>query len=161
MPAAVTSRRLGSTPHLAPQDDQLMSEHRILRFKAQLRLERRGQDGQSEAEQPDHSASLGVSITSSTRMRFSVRTGRLLALKKTPCPDRKFTGAQLREAEPGFDLRAPRAGHGVAIQDGTPAAVQDHVMHLNKASVATLISHNRNSSCCCGTGAFINEKLTF
>src|SRR5258708_1128670 len=34
----------------------------------------RGQDGQSETEQPDHSASLGDSITSSTRIRFSVHT---------------------------------------------------------------------------------------
>src|ERR1700756_609961 len=34
-----------------------------------------GQDGQNETEQPDHSANLGDSITSSTRTRFSVRTG--------------------------------------------------------------------------------------
>src|SRR5437868_1136999 len=44
---------------------------------AQLRLEGRGQDCQSETEQPDHSASLGDSITSSTRIRFSVHTPRL------------------------------------------------------------------------------------
>src|SRR6266478_713644 len=36
-------------------------------------------DGQSETEQPDHSASLGDSITSSTRIRFSVHTGLLEA----------------------------------------------------------------------------------
>jgi hypothetical protein len=57
-----------------PQDNQLMSKHRVLSFKPQLRLEGRGQDGQSETEQPDHSASLGDSITSSTRIRFSVHT---------------------------------------------------------------------------------------
>ena len=57
------------------QDNQLMSKHRVLSFKPQLRLEWRGQDGQSETEQPDHSASLGDSITSSTRIRFSVHTG--------------------------------------------------------------------------------------
>src|ERR1700724_2867771 len=34
----------------------------------------RGQDGQSEIEPPNHSASLGDSITSSTRIRFSVHT---------------------------------------------------------------------------------------
>jgi hypothetical protein len=56
------------------QDNQLMSKHRILGFKPQLRLEWRGQDGQNETEQPNHSASLGDSITPSTRMRFSVRT---------------------------------------------------------------------------------------
>jgi hypothetical protein len=51
-----------------------MSKHRVLSFKPQLRLEWRGQDGQNETEQPDHSASLGDSITSSTRIRFSVHT---------------------------------------------------------------------------------------
>jgi len=56
------------------QDDQLMSKHRVLGFKPQLRLEGRGQDGQNEPEQPDHSANLGDSIPASTRMRFSVHT---------------------------------------------------------------------------------------
>src|ERR1022692_4343049 len=56
------------------QDNQLLSKHRVLSFKPQLRLERRGQDGQNETEQPDHSASLGDSITSSTQIRFSVHT---------------------------------------------------------------------------------------
>jgi hypothetical protein len=58
----------------APQDDQLMSKHCVLSFKPNLRLKWRGQDGQNETEQPDHSASLGDSITSSTRIRFSVHT---------------------------------------------------------------------------------------
>jgi hypothetical protein len=57
-----------------PQNNQLMSKHRVLSLKPQLRLEWRGQDGQSETEQPDHSASLGDSIRSSTRIRFSVHT---------------------------------------------------------------------------------------
>jgi hypothetical protein len=60
----------------APQNIQLMSKHRVLSFKPQLRLEWRGQNGQNETEQPDHSASLGDSITSSTRIRFSVHTVR-------------------------------------------------------------------------------------
>src|SRR5438309_1049969 len=51
-----------------------MSKHRVLSFKPQLRLEWRGQDGQNETEQADHSASLRDSITSSTQMRFSVHT---------------------------------------------------------------------------------------
>jgi hypothetical protein len=34
------------------QDNQLMSKHRVLSFKPQLRLEWRGQDGQNETEQP-------------------------------------------------------------------------------------------------------------
>src|SRR5258708_9548083 len=72
-----------------PQDNQLMSKHRVLSLKPQLRLERRGQDGQSETEKPDHSASLGDSITSSTRMRFSVHTGaaRLQASSRRNAPD--------------------------------------------------------------------------
>jgi predicted RNase H-like nuclease len=56
------------------QDNQLMSKHRVLGFKPQLRLEWRGQDGQNETKQPDHSASLGAFFTSSTRIRFSVHT---------------------------------------------------------------------------------------
>src|SRR6476469_4393624 len=63
----------------APQNIQLMSKHRVLSFKPQLRLEWRGQDGQSETEQPDHSASLGDSITASTRIRLSVHTPARLA----------------------------------------------------------------------------------
>ena len=54
-----------------------MSKHRVLSLKPQLRLEWRGQDGQNETEQPDHSASLGDSITSSTQIRFSVHTASL------------------------------------------------------------------------------------
>ena len=40
--------------YLAPQNDQLMSEHRILCLKSAFRLEWRGQNGQDEAEQPKH-----------------------------------------------------------------------------------------------------------
>src|SRR5260221_1942095 len=68
-------REPDATRQPTPHDIQLMSKHRVLSFKPQLRLEWRGQDGQNETEQPDHSASLGDSITSSTRIRFSVHTG--------------------------------------------------------------------------------------
>jgi hypothetical protein len=64
-----------ATTQPAPQDNQLMPKHRVLSLKPQLRLKRRGQDGRKETEQPNHPASIGDSITSSTRMRFSVRTG--------------------------------------------------------------------------------------
>jgi len=50
---------------VAPQDNQLMSQHRILGFKPELLPEWRGQDGQSEAEQPDHHTSLGDSNAAS------------------------------------------------------------------------------------------------
>jgi hypothetical protein len=68
-------REPDATMQPTPQDNQLMSKHRVLSFKPHLRLEWRGQDGQNETEQPDHSASLVDSITSSTRIRFSVHTG--------------------------------------------------------------------------------------
>jgi hypothetical protein len=58
----------------APQDNQLMSKYRVLSFKPQLRLEWRGQGGLDEPQEPDHSASLGDSIASSKRIRFSVHT---------------------------------------------------------------------------------------
>jgi hypothetical protein len=64
-----------ATMQRAPQDNQLMSKHRVLSFKPQLRLEWQGHDGQNEMEQPDQSASLGDSITASTRIRFSAQTG--------------------------------------------------------------------------------------
>ena len=72
---AVVVGKVGSTPHLAPQDDQLMSEHRILRLKPALRLERRGQHGQNKPNQRDHRASLADSVTRKIRIRFSVHTG--------------------------------------------------------------------------------------
>jgi hypothetical protein len=56
-----------------------MSERSILSLKPAPRLDWRGQDGQNETEQPDHSASLGDSITSSTRIGFLVHTGRCRA----------------------------------------------------------------------------------
>jgi hypothetical protein len=42
--------------HLAPQNDQLMSENRILCLKSAPRLEWRGQDGHYEIQQRDHGA---------------------------------------------------------------------------------------------------------
>jgi hypothetical protein len=42
--------------HLTPQNDQLMSERRVLGFKPALRLEWRGQDGQYETQQRYHGA---------------------------------------------------------------------------------------------------------
>jgi hypothetical protein len=84
-----------ATRQPAPQDNQLMPKHRVLSLKPQLRLERRGQHVHNETEQPDHSASLGDSITSSTRIRFSVHTGIFQTRHVTPerlaCPPRPPT----------------------------------------------------------------------
>jgi hypothetical protein len=77
---AIIVREPDATRQPTPHDIQLMSKHRVLSFKPQLRLEWRGQDGQNEKEQPDHSASLGDSITASTRIRFSAHTGTGYAL---------------------------------------------------------------------------------
>jgi hypothetical protein len=40
--------------HLPPQYDQLMSERSNLCLKSALRLERRGEQAQEEAEESDH-----------------------------------------------------------------------------------------------------------
>ena len=71
---AVVVGKLGSTPRLAPQNDQLMSEHRILRLKPALRLERRGQHGQNKPNQRDYRASLADSVTRKIRIGFSAHT---------------------------------------------------------------------------------------
>jgi hypothetical protein len=81
-------REPDATMQIASQNIQLMSKHRVLSFKPQLRLEWRGQDGQNEIEQPSHSASLGDSITSSTRMKFSVHTGGRTETESTPVSQR-------------------------------------------------------------------------
>ena len=61
---AIVVRKPGSAAHLTPQNDQLMSERRVLCFKPALRLEWRGQDGQDEAEQCKHNAlTLGDSLS--------------------------------------------------------------------------------------------------
>jgi hypothetical protein len=59
---AIATRKLGPSPQFAAQDDQLMSKRRILRLKPALRLERRGQYGQNEADQRDQRANLADSI---------------------------------------------------------------------------------------------------
>src|ERR1700678_1270433 len=83
-------REPDATRQPTPHDIQLMSKHRVLSLKPQLRLERRGQDGQNETEQPDHSASLGDSITSSTRIGFSVHTANSLLNKRLLRPQPKI-----------------------------------------------------------------------
>ena len=69
------------------QDHQLMSKRRVLSFKPQLRLEWRGQDGQSEAEQPNHPANLAAHLQGKRRLSL---------------------GQARRPVLPGADLRQPR-----------------------------------------------------
>jgi hypothetical protein len=61
---AIVIRQPNPTMNFTPQNDQLMSERRILCLKPTLRLEGRGQDGQDEAEQGDHCPlTLGDSVS--------------------------------------------------------------------------------------------------
>src|SRR5260370_33875679 len=55
-------RKPDATIESAPHDIQLMSKHRVLSLKPQLRLEWRGQHGQNETEQPDHGPRGGVAL---------------------------------------------------------------------------------------------------
>ena len=93
-------RQPDATMQPAPQNDQLMSKHRVLSLKPQLRLGWRGQDGQNVTEQPNHSASLGDSITSSTRIRFSVRTACCMAADSPPikAPDIPRTASKVSQS---------------------------------------------------------------
>jgi hypothetical protein len=52
-------REPDTTTQPPPQDQQLMPKRRVLGFKPQPRLKRRGEDGQHETAKPDHPASLG------------------------------------------------------------------------------------------------------
>jgi hypothetical protein len=51
---AIAVRELDATAHPPLQHNRLMSESRILCLKSGLGLERRGEQGQEEAEQRDH-----------------------------------------------------------------------------------------------------------
>ena len=88
---AIIVRGPDATMQPTPQDNQLMPKHRVLSFRPQLRLEWRCHDSQNETEQPNHSGSLGDSITSSTRIGFSVHTSRVHLLK--PSSTGTITGA--------------------------------------------------------------------
>jgi hypothetical protein len=54
-------REPDATMQPTPQDNQLMSKHRILRLKPALRLEWRGQHSQNKPNQRDHRANLADS----------------------------------------------------------------------------------------------------
>ena len=53
---AIAVREPDPPLNLTPQNDQLMSEYRILSFKPALRLEWRGQDSHYKTQQRDHRA---------------------------------------------------------------------------------------------------------
>jgi predicted transglutaminase-like cysteine proteinase len=89
-----------------PQDHQLMSKHRVLSLKPQLRLERQRQDGQNETEQPDHSASSGDSITSSTRRVGLINRAADLAI--SPVSDEMQWGVADHWSDPFETLRSNR-----------------------------------------------------
>src|SRR5260370_8968355 len=125
--AAIMVRDREGTMQLTPQDNHVMSKHRVLSLKPQLRLEWRGQDGQSETEQPDHSASLGDSITSSTRIRFSVRTERFSnGVGKT-------TSSRTRQFSYAFTLRkASRSTERKGVSPGLESNLPAARLHFNR-----------------------------
>src|SRR5258708_3537673 len=94
---------------LAPQNDQLMSERGIFGLKPDLRLEWRGQGGQNETQKPDHSASLGDSITSSTRIAFSVHT---IAKPRFTRPPSAIVGGDFAGPEAAKRLAGAESGEG-------------------------------------------------
>ena len=80
---AVVVREPDPAMHLAPQNDQLMSEHRILCLKPAFRLEWRDQNGQDEAAQSEHDpVRLGDSGCLAIRMRFSIHTGYVVGRRR-------------------------------------------------------------------------------
>src|SRR6266478_8420539 len=108
--AARSFRQLRRFHHVINSDKVFGTHNRILSFKPQLRLEWRGQDRQNETEQPDHSANLGDSITSSTRIRFSVHT----AASDSCCPLLYF-----RRETYSADVRL-RVSLSTVLRRGTP-----------------------------------------
>jgi hypothetical protein len=97
---AIIVRKPDATMQPTPQDNQLMSKHRVLSFEPHLRLGWRGEDGQNETEQPDHSASLRNSITSSTLIRFSVHTGLMHCSRHRPRSITSSEGPTNRQKPP-------------------------------------------------------------
>ena len=100
---AIVVREMSAALHLTSQDHQLMSERGILSLKPDPRLEGRGQDRHDETQEPDHSASLGDSITSATRIRFSVHTARKkLGFKVNADQPRNLLGGMLVKGVPSW-----------------------------------------------------------
>ena len=62
---AVAIGQPNPAPALPLQHDQLLPQRRDLSLEPRLRSERRDQDGQNEAEEPDHPTSLSDSLSSS------------------------------------------------------------------------------------------------
>src|SRR5665213_1356179 len=90
---AIVVREPDPAMHLAPQNDQLMSEHRILCLKPAFRLEWRAQNGQDEAAQSEHGPqTLGDSFGYSMRIKFSVHT-LVTSTKSAPGPTVRSSSA--------------------------------------------------------------------
>jgi transposase len=125
-----------ATMQPTPQDNQLMSKHRVLSLKPQLRLEWRGQDGQHETEQPDHSASLGDSGASSTRIRFSVHTG--AAELRLQAPRHHIAVCRPRHCDRPGHRQVHRAKEFRKFLDEIEASVPDDLeVHLVMDNYAT------------------------
>jgi hypothetical protein len=92
--------------YASPHDSQLISKHRLLSFRPQLRPEWRGQDGQNETEQPDHLASLVDSIAPSLPIAMEDRA------EHYPEP---AIAARRRAARPALNTALERNGPRASI----------------------------------------------
>ena len=132
-----------------------MPKHRVLSFKPQLRLEWRGQDGQNETEQPDHSAGLGDSVTSSTRIRFSVHTvasahlNKLARVSALELAD-GLTASDGRRADRtmgwALRMRAARGPHAVVEAADHPAMLASGLTEVDIREVQDTITLLRENS---------------
>jgi hypothetical protein len=96
---AIMVREPDATRQATPHDIQLMSKHRVLSFKPQLRLEWRGQDGQNETEQRSfrqlrrfHHGFNSDKIFGTHRQFFDAKTEDVL-IRGAPHPSAHITSA--------------------------------------------------------------------
>jgi hypothetical protein len=164
---AVAVGRLNSTPHPAPQDDQLVSEHRILRLKPALRLERRGQHGQNKRDKRDRRANLAdsslnkpgygfrytqrlkASLSASTRRRKPTRPLTSPTAKDASSPGEKGSRRSVSIAPPWRDAgstavprpvkNAPAGGSALA-ETPRGSVHESPVRHLPHARQRSLSS---------------------
>jgi hypothetical protein len=103
---AIVVREPGAATHPTAQNNQLISQCRVLCLEPQLRFEQRPRKGQEKSYQSNHNAlTLGDSSSQSMRMRFSVRSGHLPSWTDfiTTTPELKFsvhTGPGMDEQDP-------------------------------------------------------------
>jgi hypothetical protein len=126
-------------PGRSPKPEGVAGHLSHRNLKPHLRLDWRRQDSQDETQNPDHSASLSDSVTSSTRMKFSVPTAfrlgvvvlrseyahppRLICLRSRETSDGRRQGARTPGPCPAR-RRLASAAHSTAYGTSTPFGSQ-------------------------------------